>query len=89
MKKLMLTNEINLKAAIYLDNCSSQNKNYVLVEFLYTPVHLGKFQFIRHRYPEPGHSFLPCDRSFEAIELQKRKYDKIFLRRDYINRYYK
>lgn len=69
---------------IFSDNCASQNKNYVLVQFLYTLVATEKFRLIQHRYPEPGHSFLPCDRSFGAIEQEKRKYDKIYLPKDYV-----
>lgn len=69
---------------IFCDNCASQNKNYVLVQFLHTLVATKKFRLIRHRYPEPGHSFLPCDRSFGAIEQKKRKYDKIYLPKDYV-----
>ena len=70
---------------IFSDNCSSQNKNYVLTQFFYTLVESKRFRMIQHRYPEPGHSFLPCDRSFGLIEIQKRKYDKIYLPREYVN----
>lgn len=69
---------------IFSDNCSSQNKNYMLVQFLYSLVELNRFRLIVHRYPEPGHSFLPCDRSFGLIEINKRKYDKIFVPNDYV-----
>lgn len=34
---------------------------------------------IIHRYPEPGHSFLPCDRCFGHIEKNRRKVEKVFL----------
>lgn len=83
-----LKNHISAEVTdIYLfsDNCASQNKNYVLVQLFFTLVGLGKFNLICHRYPEPGHSFLPCDRSFGRIEVEKRKYDRIYLPRDYIN----
>lgn len=69
---------------IFSDNCSSQNKNYMLLQFLTTLVDTGRFKSIQHRYPEPGHSFLPCDRSFGAIEIKKKKFDKIYLPNDYI-----
>lgn len=69
---------------IFTDNCASQNKNYVLVQFLYTLVATEKFRLIQHRYPEPGHSFLPCDRSFGIIEQEKRKHEKIYLPKDYV-----
>lgn len=68
---------------LFSDNCSSQNKNHVLVQFLFTCIWHKKFEYIVHRYPEPGHSFLPCDRSFGAIELKKRSHDRIFLPKEY------
>ncbi|KAL4142128.1 hypothetical protein QTP88_004645 [Uroleucon formosanum] len=34
---------------------------------------------IIHRYPEPGHSFLPCDRAFGLIEKRRRKLEHVFL----------
>lgn len=70
---------------IFSDNCASQNKNYTLVQFLFSLIQTDKYKVICHRYPEPGHSFLPCDRSFGLIEMEKRKHDKIYLPRDYIN----
>jgi len=33
---------------------------------------------IIHRYPEPGHSFLPCDRNFGQIEKQRRRQERVF-----------
>lgn len=69
---------------IFSDNCASQNKNYVLTQFLYSLVATKKYRLIQHRYPEPGHSFLPCDRSFGAIEQEKRKHDKIYVPKDYV-----
>lgn len=40
---------------------------------------------IIHRYPKPGHSFLPCDRAFGFIEKKKRKLERIFLPEQYAN----
>lgn len=64
---------------IFSDNCSSQNKNQTLVHYLYIVAHSKIFSSIIHRYPEPGHSFLPCDRSFGLIEKEKRKRERIIL----------
>lgn len=68
---------------MFSDNCSSQNKNFVLTQYLFSLVEIGKFKLIYHRFPEPGHSYLPCDRSFGAIEKRKRRYDKIYLPNEY------
>jgi len=38
---------------------------------------------IIHRYPEPGHSFSPCDRCFGLIEKNKRKIERVFLPDEY------
>ncbi|CAG9769729.1 unnamed protein product [Ceutorhynchus assimilis] len=32
-----------------------------------------------HQYPEPGHSFLPCDRSFGLIEKEKRRIERVYV----------
>lgn len=45
------------------DNCSLQNKNNTLVRFFVTMYQMGRFETIIRRFPEPGHSFLPCDPS--------------------------
>lgn len=68
---------------IFSDNCVSQNKNYGLLEYLYYLVESGRFEKIVHRYPEPGHSFMPCDRAFGLIEKNLRKAERISLPSDY------
>nr|CAI5850433.1 unnamed protein product [Callosobruchus analis] len=54
---------------VFSDNCAAQNKNAVLVQF----GNLCYCKKISHRYPELGHSFLPCDRSFGLVGKEKRK----------------
>lgn len=73
---------------LFSDNCGAQNKNSTLVQYLYTLVRKGRFEKIIHRFPEPGHSFLPCDRCFGVVEKHVRKIDRIFLPSEYI-KYYK
>lgn len=70
---------------IFTDNCSSQNKNYALVQYLYTIVVENTFELktIIHRYSEPVHSFLPCDKAFGIIEKRRRKLENAFLPDDY------
>lgn len=69
---------------IFSDNCSSQNKNHTMVHYLYVRAHTGRFKNIIQRYPEPGHSFLPCDRSFGLIEKEKRKRERIVLPAEWV-----
>lgn len=72
------------KVFLFSDNCSSQNKNKTLFQFLSAVVNSPMFPIksITHRYPEPGHSFLPCDRCFGHIEKARRKVEKVFLPED-------
>jgi len=66
---------------LFADNCSSQNKNNAIIEYLYNIIQSNAFKLetVIQRYPEPGHSFLPCDRCFGLIEQQKRKIERVFL----------
>ncbi|KAL5246209.1 hypothetical protein ACI65C_013617 [Semiaphis heraclei] len=67
---------------LFSDNCSAQNKNFGLTQYLYTLALTKKFgiKTIQHRWiPQPGHSFLPCDRDFALIEKNKRKQEYVFL----------
>lgn len=70
---------------IFTDNCSAQNKNNALMQYLYTLVteNLFGLKKIVHRYLEPGHSFLPCDRAFGSIEKNRRKLERVFLPEEY------
>jgi len=64
------------------DNCSSQNKNTALIHYLYAIIQSEAFGFkkIIQLYPEPGHSFLLCDRCFGClIEQQKRKLERVYI----------
>ncbi|XP_030762230.1 uncharacterized protein LOC115887048 [Sitophilus oryzae] len=63
---------------IFTDNCVGQNKNMVVVQMLSALVATGRFNIIYHRFPERGHSFLPCDRKF-ALEKEKRKVTYLYL----------
>lgn len=69
------------KLYIFTDNCSSQNKNKALFQYLYTIIKSSLFDLenIIHRYPEPGHSCLPCDRCFGLIEKNKKKIERVFV----------
>lgn len=66
---------------MFSDNCSAQNKNKVLFQYLSAVVNTQSFNIkcIIHQYPEPGHSFLPCDRHFGHIEKARRKLETVYL----------
>lgn len=70
---------------IFTDNCSSQNKNNALFQYLYTVVQSKRFtlESITHRYPQPGHSFLSCYTCFGLIEKVKKKVERIYLPETY------
>lgn len=84
---LFLRNEVdeNVKTMyIFSDNCAAQNKNYALIQYLYTLVKgFKRFDKVIHRYPEPGHSYLPCDRTFGNIEQERRKRERMYVPKDY------
>lgn len=67
-------NEVTSKNLILIsDGCAGQNKNYVLMKFLYLLVHgLHMFESITHVFPVRGHSFLSCDQDFSLIEKHKK-----------------
>lgn len=66
---------------LFSDNCFAQNKNQTLVQYLHTFLNISetRIRHILHQFPEPGHSFLPCDRCFGLIEKEKRKKEIIYL----------
>lgn len=68
---------------LFSDNAAAQNKNGTLVQYLYTLLRSSSFEKITHRFPEPGHSFLPCDRCFGVIEKFNRKEDHVFTTTEY------
>ncbi|KAL5239620.1 hypothetical protein ACI65C_007030 [Semiaphis heraclei] len=70
---------------LFSDNCSGQNKNNALFQYLYTVVksNLYGIKQIIHRYPEPGHSFLPNDRCFGRIEKKRKRLERVYLPETY------
>lgn len=44
----------------------------------------NRFKKIVHRFPEPGHSFLPCDRCFGVLEKAFRKAEKVYVPQEYV-----
>ena len=67
------------------DSCGGQNKNSTVIQYLYTLVRCGHFRHIRHFFPVRGHSFLPCDRDFAKTETKKRKVERIYTPRQWMD----
>lgn len=68
---------------LFSDNAAAQNKNSTMVQFLYLLVRTMSIKKVVHRFPEPGHSFLPCDRCFGVIEKFLRRKDYVFSPQQY------
>nr|CAI5859578.1 unnamed protein product [Callosobruchus analis] len=59
---------------LFSDGCPEQNKNYVMVRFLYYLVHGWKlFKKVLYYFPIRGHSRLPDDQDFSFIEAKERR----------------
>ncbi|KAF2883760.1 hypothetical protein ILUMI_22424 [Ignelater luminosus] len=60
------------------DDCPGQNKNHVMVYFLYFLVHVLKlFDSILYIFPVRGHSCLSNDQDFSLIEKKKRRMERV------------
>ncbi|GFN84878.1 hypothetical protein PoB_001138400 [Plakobranchus ocellatus] len=56
------------------DSCGGQNKNKNIISFWYCLLHVKQiFKSIEHKFPIPGHTFLPCERDFDVIEKKKKE----------------
>lgn len=64
---------------LFSDNCGAQNKNHTMVCYLLTLIKSSALNQVKHHFPLPGHSFLPCDRCFGLIEKERRRHDRIHL----------
>ena len=67
---------------IWMDNCSSQNKNWYLfttmVRVLNGVNSLAGLQSVTFKYLETGHTFLSCDSFHGLVERRMRKLGKMF-----------
>lgn len=83
MKNLLSPNV--KKIYLFSDNCSGQNKNNALFQYLYTVLKskLYGIEQIIYMYPEPGHSFLPNDRCFGRIEKKRKRLEQVYLPETY------
>lgn len=67
----------NRSLVIFSDGCPGQNKNYVMLHFLYSLVHVLKIvDSVEYVFPMRGHSYLPNDSDFALIEKKKRRLER-------------
>lgn len=60
---------------IFSDGCPGQNKNYLMVIFLYILVHVVcLFKSVKYVFPIRGHSYLPNKQDFALIGNLKKKH---------------
>uniref|UniRef100_A0A8D8ZBU7 DUF7869 domain-containing protein n=1 Tax=Cacopsylla melanoneura TaxID=428564 RepID=A0A8D8ZBU7_9HEMI len=69
---------------IFCDNCFSQNKNKFLFAYLDTLTSQEIFSHIEVIYPVPGHSMMPIDSDFGAIEKKRIKEEKVYSPDSYV-----
>lgn len=65
---------------IWLDNCSSQNKNWGLFSFLIYIVNSSEvaFEDITLKFFEPGHTFMAADHFHHQVELSLKRRKKVY-----------
>lgn len=65
---------------IWLDNCTSQNKNWLFYSMLVDLVNSDVIstETITLHYFEPGHTFMSCDQFHHQVELAMKKKGKIY-----------
>lgn len=66
------------KLFIFSDNCSGQNKNFILLMFYLSLIHTERFKEITHIYFIPGHTYMAADRDFAMIEKNMMRHSYIF-----------
>ncbi|KAL1375969.1 hypothetical protein pipiens_004550 [Culex pipiens pipiens] len=63
------------KLTLWLDNCSSQNKNWDLIEYIALLINQPEVQLqrIELKYFEPGHTFMAADSVHAGVEKQMKQ----------------
>nr|CAH7734334.1 unnamed protein product [Callosobruchus chinensis] len=63
---------------VFTDNCGGQNKNWTVMCLWLQLIRQKKFKVIEHRFLVPGHTHLPSDRDFAAIEKRKKYLKQVY-----------
>ena len=56
------------KLVAWSDSCGGQNKNFSVMSFWQCLILSKRFKSVEHKFPEPGHLYLDCDRDFGKVE---------------------
>lgn len=67
------------KIIAYSDSCGGQNKNKNICKLFTFLVQATQLTEIHHKFLEPGHTYMECDRSFGLIEKKKRLFPQVFI----------
>lgn len=67
------------KIIAYSDSCGGQNKNKNITKLFSFIVQATNIIEIHHKFLEPGHTYMECDRSFGLIEKKKRQIPQVFV----------
>jgi len=59
------------------DSCGGQNKNFNVVAFWWYVIELNIMDVIDHKFPVPGHTYMPVDADFARIESKSRETQSI------------
>lgn len=72
---------------LWMDNCSSQNKNWCLYTFLINIINSDNIatQELNLWYFEPGHSFMSADSVHHQVELAMKHQGKVYDFNDFVN----
>jgi len=66
------------KLVAWSDSCEGQNKNHMMICFWQYLIHCKRFKSVDHKFPEPGHSYLDCDRDFGHVECAVKRHAPIY-----------
>lgn len=67
------------KIIAYSDACGGQNKNKHISKLFMYIVRSTHIKEIHHKFFEPGHSYMECDRSFGIIEKRRKRNPQVFI----------
>ncbi|KAK5648067.1 hypothetical protein RI129_002959 [Pyrocoelia pectoralis] len=66
------------KLIAYSDSCGGQNKNKNICKLFMFLVKSTPLEEIHHKFLEPGHTYMECDRAFGLIEKRKKLIPQVF-----------
>ena len=66
------------KLTAWSDSCGGQNKNFGMLCFWQYMILTERFDYIEHKFPEPGHTYLDSDRDFGKVETAVKQRENIF-----------